>query len=455
MKPVLLAASLLASCLLHARDNEPPPGFRALFNGKDLTGWVPVNVGPDTFTVRDGMIIISGVPTGYMRTDRMYENFILECDWRHMKPGGNSGVFIWGDGLPALGAPYTRGIEVQVLDNAFARAKTSQGITTHGDVFPIRGAEMTPTGRIGGKRSLPSEQRSKSSPEWNHYRLTCNRGEIRLEVNGKEVTVGKDCVPRKGFIALESEGSECHFKNIYLQELPPSNTPPEQTANAYEGFVPLFNGVDLTGWKIPEGDNGHWQVVKGVIDYDARSEASGDKNLWSEREYGDYTLMVDWRIKEAPYVNPRVAYVLPDGSDARDTRGKPLQLTLPDSDSGVLLCGAVKYQVNIWCWPIGSGEMYGVRRDAAMPPEIRAAVTPCTQADNPVGEWNRYEITVRKGTVSVVLNGRPVIPGATIPGLPARGRIGLQHHGGQKEGQWTSPPALLQFDNIYIKELNP
>src|SRR5262249_19790301 len=109
-------------------------------------------------------------------------------------------------------------------------------------------------------------------------------------------------------------------------------------------------------------------------------------NLWTAREYENYQLIVDWRIKETPYTNPRIAYVLPDGSEARDVKGKPLTLTLPDSDSGVLLCGSSKYQLNIWCWPIGSGEMYGVRRDKAMPPEVRAAVTPRTQADNPIGE---------------------------------------------------------------------
>jgi hypothetical protein len=219
------------------------------------------------------------------------------------------------------------------------------------------------------------------------------------------------------------------------------------------GFISLFNGKDLTGWKAPEGDNGHWKVVNGVIDYDAMSESKGDKNLWTDKEYGDYELIVEWRIKETPYTNPRIAYVLPDGSDARDITGKALQLTLPDSDSGILLCGNVKYQLNIWCWPIGSGEMYGVRRDQAMPPEVRAAVTPRTQADKPVGEWNKFEITHRQGTVKVVLNGKTVLPGATIPGLPPRGAIGLQHHGGQKDGKWTSPPALLQFRSIFIKEL--
>ena len=160
---------------------------------------------------------------------------------------------------------------------------------------------------------------------------------------------------------------------------------------------------------------------------------------------------MDWRIKETPYVNPNVFYILPDGTHARDIHGKEMKLALPDSDSGILLRGSGKYQVvladrlrrDVW-------HPYGPK-DAA---ELRAAATPRTQADKPVGEWNHFEITVRGNTVTVMLNGKAVIPGAQIPGLPARGRIGLQHHGGKGEGKWNSPPSLLQFKNIYVKELD-
>jgi hypothetical protein len=219
------------------------------------------------------------------------------------------------------------------------------------------------------------------------------------------------------------------------------------------GFISLFNGRNLDGWRVPEGDGGHWTVVDGVIDYDAESEARGDKSLWSEEEFGDFVLLIDWRIKETPYINPGVPYILPDGTHARDVTGKELRLSLPDSDSGVAVRGDLRYQINIWCWPIGSGEMYGIRTDPKSSPELRAAVTPRTQADKPVGEWNTYEITVRGNTVSVKLNDKMVIPSATIPGMPARGRIGLQHHGGKRNGEWNSPPSLMQFRNIYLKKL--
>jgi type 1 glutamine amidotransferase len=223
---------------------------------------------------------------------------------------------------------------------------------------------------------------------------------------------------------------------------------------APEGFVSLFNGKDLHGWKVPAGDNGHWKVVDGVIDYDAQSEAAGDKSLWSEKEYGDFVLHVDWRLKEAPFLNKNVPYILPDGTHARDVHGKELRLTLPDADSGVFLRGNGKFQVNIWCWPIGSGELYSIRTDPAAAPDLRAAATPRTQADKPVGEWNHFEITAWGKTVKVVLNGKTVTPRATIPDIPARGRLAFQHHGGKnKQGDWSGPPSLVQFKNIYIKEL--
>ncbi len=219
------------------------------------------------------------------------------------------------------------------------------------------------------------------------------------------------------------------------------------------GFATLFNGKDLAGWRIPQGDNGHWRVVDGVIDYDAESQAGGDKSLWSEREYGDFTLRLDWRIKETPYVNPNVHIVKPDGTSKRDAAGKPVLMAVPDSDSGVYLRGESKAQVNIWCWPVGSGEVYGYRTDEKMPASVRAGVTPTKLADKNIGEWNSFEITVKGNRLTVVLNGERVIENAELPGLPPRGRLALQHHGGKKDGRWASPPALVQFRRISIKEL--
>lgn len=220
-------------------------------------------------------------------------------------------------------------------------------------------------------------------------------------------------------------------------------------------FVSLFNGKDLSGWKIPEGDNGHWKVVDGVIDYDAQSEAKGDKSLWSETSYADFILRVDWRIKETPYTNPNVPIIRYDGTHKKDANGREIRIPVPDSDSGIYLRGEGKSQVNIWNWPIGSGEVYGYRMDEKMPASVRAGVTPSKNADRNLGEWNTFEITMRGSRLTVVLNGQTVINNAELPGIPASGPIALQHHGSKKGDVWTSPPSLVQFRNISIAELRP
>jgi hypothetical protein len=83
-----------------------------------------------------------------------------------------------------------------------------------------------------------------------------------------------------------------------------------------------------------------------------------------------------------------------------------------------------------------------------------SVANPKPDALRPLGEWNTYDITVRGNRLTVVLNGQTVINAAELPDLPATGPVGLQHHGGKKGGVWTSPPSLVQFRNIFIKELS-
>jgi hypothetical protein len=224
-----------------------------------------------------------------------------------------------------------------------------------------------------------------------------------------------------------------------------------------EGFTSLFNGHDFAGWKVPEGDNGHWKIVDGVIDYDARSDGKGDKCLWSDKSFGDFVLRIDWRLKLEPaFKNKNVPVILPDGSHLKGSDGKEVKIEIDDVDSGVYVRGNSKSQINIWMWPIGSGEVYGYRTDRKMPAEVRAGVTPKKRMDRPRGEWNQFEITMKGDRLWVKLNGEEVISDAPLPGVPATGPLALQHHGSisKKTGEWTSPPALVQFRNIYIKELN-
>jgi hypothetical protein len=222
------------------------------------------------------------------------------------------------------------------------------------------------------------------------------------------------------------------------------------------GFVSLFNGKDLSGWKVPKGDNGHWKVVDGVIDYDARSESKGtDRCLWSDKSYRDFVLELDWRLKPGPGFVWKVPELLPDGKPKRDANGKQVQVEIEDMDSGVYVRGTANAQINIWMWPIGSGEVWGYRTDSNMSDAVRAGVTPKKRADKPRGEWNHFEITMKGDRLTVKLNGEEVISNAQLPGVPAEGPIALQHHGDidARTGKWRAPPSLVQFRNISIKEL--
>ncbi len=433
---------LILCCLVLAAGcpSQSSNGFVPLFNGKDLEGWVNVNCAPETWSVRDGLLHCSGVPYGFLRTDRMYENYVLELEYRHSTREGNSGLFVHADGLPAVGRPFPRSIEVQILSDL-----NTENYTSHGDVFAIHGATLFPypPHPAGWMRSLPQERRAKPAGEWNHYRLESRDGTLTLAVNGKVVTRAFHCNPRKGYICLESEGAEIDFRNLRIKELPSSPAPAEVTAAAAEGFRALFNGVDLRGWKEVPGNRGHWTAKNGILDYDGRSEAEGeDKHLWSAEEFGDFVLIVDWRFSGNAKIEA-MPIVLPDGSTLKDEHGKEVTVPVQNAgDSGIYLRGSSKSQVNIWCWPVGSGEVYGYRTDASQPPAVRRGVAPIQNADRPLGEWNRFEITVIGNRLSVVLNEKAVLREAELPGMAPRGPIALQHHGDP-----------IQFANLFIKEL--
>lgn len=297
MNKIFLILLLATAIAVRAADGD---GFMPLFNGRDLTGWVNANCAPETWSVRDGMIHCTGQPTGALRTERQYENFILEVEWRHLSRGGNSGVFIWGTPIAAPGVPFLRGIEVQVLDHGYAEqyekqnGKKSDWFTTHGDVFPIHGASMTPFGRHNGDRSFPSEDRSKGFPEWNHYRIVGTNGVLRLSVNGKEVSGGENCNYRKGYLALESEGAPVEFRNLRIQELPPSGAPPELIAPLDLGWRPLFTGLDLRGWRTNSATGYRWLAGGGRIMLKG-GDANPAATLWTEKNFGDVEFVLDCR----------------------------------------------------------------------------------------------------------------------------------------------------------------
>ncbi len=431
---VTLTATIPAAGAAAPPENAAAPV--ALFNGRDLTGWVNVNCAPGTWSVRDGMLVCSGNPRGFLRTDTMYENYVLELEWRHVRPKGNAGLFVHADALPQVGAMYPRSVEVQVMDG------------DHGSIFGIRGCKVTPltnpAPRAKGGRARPTANRNRPAGEWNRYVLTSKDGTLALEVNGEVVTRVTGCSQVKGYVALEAELSEAHFRNIRLTPLPGSDPPAEKVAQVDEGLRSMFDGQSFAGWRHPPEFVGHWTAADGVIACDGKVKvAKGQtRDLWSEKEFRDFVLVVDWRLPRKPVAKARPTFT-PDGLFVRDAAGQVVRREIPDAgDSGVHLRGSQRYQVNIWSQPMGSGDINELHKDASLAEDVRRTFMPASRADAPFGQWNRFVITLKGDRVTVVLNGQTVIDRATLPAVPPTGRLGLQNHGDP-----------IQFRNLFIKEL--
>jgi hypothetical protein len=228
----VLVTGLCGSSTLRAAE---PMHFHPLFNGKNLSGWVNVNTDKDTWSVRDGMIVCTGHPIGVMRTNRQYENFILHIEWMHMEAGGNSGTFVWSEGTVPEGKRLPKGVEVQMLELDWVNQHKMRDGTlppiayVHGEVFGAGGLRTTPD-NPRGSRSKSIENRCKGKGQWNTYDVVCVDGVIKLAVNGKFVNGIRNASVKKGYICLESEGAEIHFRNIQIMELPPGITTAENTA---------------------------------------------------------------------------------------------------------------------------------------------------------------------------------------------------------------------------------
>jgi Domain of Unknown Function (DUF1080) len=203
----------------------PDPGFVDLFNGKDLSGWIDVNTSPQTWSVNDqGLLVCKGQPIGVMRSNRMYENFILIIEWRHMEAGGNSGVFLWSDARPAEHNRLPMGMEVQMLELEWPFIHAQNGVPrpiayVHGELFGAGGMKAIPD-NPRGTRSMSWENRCLPKGRWNRYVVVAVDGTVKLSVNGKFVNSIREAGFRKGYLCLESEGAEIHFRTIRIMELP-------------------------------------------------------------------------------------------------------------------------------------------------------------------------------------------------------------------------------------------
>ena len=226
-KILCLLSLMLAMPLLSFAEEEkrkgPQLGFVDLFNGKDLENWVDVNTSPKTWRVENGILICSGNPIGVMRSKKQYENFVLVIEWKHMEAGGNSGIFLWSDAIPKGRLP--KGMEVQMLELQWPYINRKRnGEPNHlgyvsGELFGAGGMRAIPE-NPRGSRSMSYEMRCKGKGEWNRYVVVAVDGTVKLSINGKFVNGIREADLRKGYLCLESEGAEIHFRKIQIMELP-------------------------------------------------------------------------------------------------------------------------------------------------------------------------------------------------------------------------------------------
>jgi hypothetical protein len=394
---------------------------RALFNGKDLNGWTG-----EGYVVEDGAIICTEKGKNLVSKET-FASYTLEFDFK-LTPGANNGL---GIHYPGTGDAAYAGMELQILDNSSEKSKDLSDTQLHGSIYELAAAKKAELKPMG---------------EWNHQKVSVLGSALLVELNGTIILRSNlddlstrnpahaGAKRRSGHIAFLGHGDHVAFKEIKITELPP----PAYTEGVLAaGFTRLFNGRNFDGWKhegTPE-----WVASNGILKHTGKQ--GNPVHLWTNKEYGNFVMVFDWRWSSKGAVNKR-PIMLPDGSLKLGADGKEEEQEIEEQDSGIFLRGSEDSQVNLWNWSVGSGEVWGYRRNMDLPAEVRAALVPKVKADRPIGEWNRVMITIQGDRLTVNINNRVVIDQAQLPDVPAKGAIGLQHHG-----------QAIDFANLWIKEL--
>ena len=181
-----------------------------LWNGTDLSGLIMVledsSADPaDVWSVRDGLIYCTGIPSGYFRTEKSYGNYKLHVTWRWPEEPGNSGVLLHMQGPDKV---WPKSIEAQLqAENA-------------GDFWVIDGAEINQHTDKSTRRVQKLKDSSENPVgEWNHYEITCSSDSIIVMVNGVLQNVASGATLTSGKICFQSEGKPVEFGKIYLEPL--------------------------------------------------------------------------------------------------------------------------------------------------------------------------------------------------------------------------------------------
>ena len=241
--PGILLLSLLASATFSQKLTvkfgkvAAPESLYSLSSEVDID-WIDVNTSPETWKLKGDELICYGKPIGVMRSAKQFENFIMHIEWMHVEPGGNSGVFVWSSAKPNEKTNLPDGVEVQMLELDWVNLNLRNGekppvAYVHGELFGVGGVQTTPD-NPRGTRSQSIENLCKGKGEWNAYDVVCIDGTIKLAVNGKFVNGISHSSQKKGYLCLESEGAEIHFRNLRITELPAGVISRDQAAPVIE-----------------------------------------------------------------------------------------------------------------------------------------------------------------------------------------------------------------------------
>jgi uncharacterized protein (TIGR03000 family) len=419
-----------------AKQPAPSPGqdagFVALFNGKDLSGWKTVpEKAENTFTVKDGMIVVSGNPNGYFYTDKSYQNYVLKFDWRYKRPAGleDEKKFLGNSGLL---------YHIQEPHKVWPKSIEVQGMNRdHGVLIPVSGARLA-----NQKFDRPALEKARHPVgEWNTTEVTIKDGSVTAKVNGVQVSSGNYDLPGGPF-GFQSEGAELHFKNIVIKTLPASASPPPQIPEqpkkkaidkkkldvppkagaAGDGFKDLFNGKNLDGWKTFLKEEGA-DPSKTFVVKNGEIQVSGAPfgYFYTDKSYKNYVIRYDWTYP----------------------KDQPEKTTM---NSGLLVHIQEPHKV----WPKSvepqgrykdHGKLFFPGFDKEAKTEQKFDEAAQQKALKPSYEWNTTEATCKAdGSITVKINGTLVTTGRTEL---TQGQIGFQSEG-----------ARIHFRNIKIKLLD-
>lgn len=384
---ILLGLLLSSSTLALGADNVPPPGFTALFNGRDFTGWHGVGtedprkiqaLTPEErqkrfaesladlqahWKVENGELVNDGKGL-YMTTDQDYGDFELLVDWK-LIPKGDSGVYL-------KGTP-----QVQIWDTTEAAGYWRLGAD--------KGSGGLWNNSPGAPGKDPLVHADKPIGEWNSFRIIQVGSRTTVYLNGKLVVdraIMENYFDRKlplvprGPIQLQTHGNEVRWKNIYIRELSPAEANAFLGANESRDFVQVFNGRDFTGWK---GAVDSYEVVDQAI----RCKPGKGGVLHTEKEYSNFVVRLEFRLP--PGGNNGLAIRYPGEGDTAYVGMCELQVLDTEHPKYANLDPRQAH-----------GSAYGMV--AAHRGYLR-----------PVGQWNFQEVTVNGSTIKVELNGSVIL----------------------------------------------